>query len=1642
MRSLLFKIYCFSLFITISFANELPIKNYSEAACKVLGLKPIILPSGDKIMPQHDGKHFFVDEKNSQQTAGDVTPEQVKEIITKAKNVGQKVYDLLSMQYASSLPIIIQKEIAGTTYDIALDKLLFTPNGNTITIMAMITTPDGNSLCFAGEQIGFTGQGGIKEGTLRLILGGNNKIKLFKIEKVELELTEGSLKFGCNGYESFSIGGNVIFDRSLIVPDDIKTGEPAAGNVSSRFLLDDVRDWNNMLIEISMQPFQIPSMKGYGFSVTNAVIDISDHVNSPLCQFPKGYANAEMDELWRGVYIGNVTVRFPLHFKNRTSKQRLSVSVNSLLIDKIGVSGEIFGENIMTIKDGDLNGWDYSLDGASIVLVKSKVKAGSLIGKIRVSISSEEKLLGYKAIIDPTRDYYNFSLNAAEDLDFEVFKAAKVHLEPASTVSLILEEEQFSATAMLHGKMNITSLKEGVSLEEFTFQNLFLSTKSPYLSVGFFGGGTEKELQLGGFPISIISPKILIQNNVADINFGVKVNLDDIGISATGGFVIQGAFINENNRHFWKNKKFALQKLNVKADLSIGKFSGTVEFFNDDPIYGKGFYGEMGLDLNVGVDIVARAVAVFGRKEKRYWFVDGELSSGGNGSGLSINVLAGCLYKHMAPVAGTTGAKSLSGVVYAPNFSVNWGGRFAIGLSAGSSMAGLAGLEIVTRSSGGISKIGILGSVVVAGNGWMVTPEAGQIMYRKLCSDSDLMQSGGIANNTDGDTPHEGQTQKFDINAPKGFGASIILKINFDDRSYYGKLGVNASTTSISVQFVGAFYFSPSKWFVHLGEPPISDRIIILLPSLPQIDGYIMLGHGVPELPSPEPNIFTKYPSEINKRSSNISSGQVASGAGIAFGAALSISSSGKIPKKADRPILEYGIGARIGLDMMLMKYSNGAYCEGREGQPIGINNWRAAGQIYAIGWFKAMAFGFNVLDIGLGAILGGAAPNPTYGAGEVAVSFKVLIKNFNFNVGFSVGDDCVIVSGNTKVTDEQVFDNFYPSEGQEVVPKEITPTITFTNAIESPTQVEGLNGSFRQKVMNYTLTDEDGNTIDGSWSTEGAKKIVFRPSALLPAGKKITVKVLVQYQKEEAGNWQPFTDGGSPADTQKEYSFITAKNVEEFKEDLKEIVENAEKIAKEIKEEARVTAEEINKYVEERGEQIEENAKQEAEEINEMIDDKGKAILEKAENANIPPEKKEEVKQIVNSATETAHNVVDDARIKVHEIVETAKVDVRNMTNVAVAQVDAAVDGALANVRTFETNGKSEITRMNNELIQYKRNLEAQRRREIKWWMGRKKKNEIKDKYRQMANDADREAQRKMQEVVNRIKAQSDAEMATVQQRGKEIMDAAWERAKQIMDKAENDAKGVMADARRIADEIMAEAERQSNAIINGSANAQPDLSAFAQLAQQKSAFYDEADEATVQANNTDNDVDENQIQADLNAEIEKQRLAKEEEDRKNAELQRQKQEEEESKRREQQALYNAEQQRLQEEWGRNDAIRKQLEREEGERQQQSYEADQGRLEEERQRQQTYEAEQRRIQEERQRQEYEAEQRRIEEERQTAYFQYLEELARQRVQQEEFQRQRQREFEEEQRFYRLKQLEESPYSYGSPFVDIKINEW
>ena len=1240
--------------------DNLPItKVYSMEECKTLRLKPVILEDGTIIMPKHDGKNFFVDLEENHPSIEAMKAEDVRALVTKLGDAGKKVNDILSVHLVSDLPVVIHKDDGGVAYDIVLNKLIFTPTGNKLSIVAMISLPNGSFYAFEGENVKFTGKGGIESGSLSLLIDNNPELTDRQLgNKVNLKLTGGGFTYGCDGFEDFSLFGNIIFDRSLIVPESTSSGDVIEGNVKSSFKIEHAKDFNDIIIKISVQPFQMPSMKGFGFQVSDAIIDLSAKNNSSGFALPKDYLPSVDGELWKGIAIGNIEVRFPKTFKNRTSKQRIQAGVNALLIDKYGLSGEFYGKNLLTIKDGDLNGWDYSVEDASLILVKNQVKAGSLGGKMRVSISDENRLLGYNALIDPQKDYYNFSVSVVDSLEFSFLKASKVLLKPASYISFKLKDGEFSASAMLHGKLNINANE--VKLEEFTFENLFISTQVPYLSIGSFsGGGSGTEYRMGGFPISIISPKIGVLNNVANIEFGVKVNLDDMGISATGGFLIQGVLVSENNRHFWKNQSFELKKLAVEADLNVGKFKGTVDFFKDDAIYGKGFYGEMAMTLKLDSSVSVKAAAVFGKREDRYWFVDGELSSGGGMGGISINLLSGCLYKHMKAVPGQNGPKSVTGIVYAPDFGVNWGGRFGIGFSVGSgeAFAGMAALEIETRLDGSINKLGFIGMVAVAGAGTMINSEGVKQKYYMLCNDSALNFAGGVTSKLDSD-PNGGETkgvaQKFEIPGNlNGFMASVTLKFNFDERSFYGKVGANVSVAGkIQLQGVGAFLFSPKVWFIHIGEPPLSDRIIVKLPGLPQIDGYIMLGYGIPELPNPEPNIFVKYPSAANgKRGLNTNS--AALGRGIAFGAALSLADGG------DYKVISWDVGVRAGLDVMLMKAPDGAYCEGRPGQNVGIDGWRAAAQVYVIGWFHAAAFGMNVLSVELGALLKGAAPNPTYGEGQVAVSFKILFKRFNFDVGFSVGDDCVLVGGSEQTSEDELIYKVYPANGV-TVSKDVIPNFTSTEKLNSDIKLPQMDGIFKVKVVDYRLSSEFGQVggnknIDPSDPT----KFVFTPTEPMPCFTNISMWEKLQVQKLENGNWQPFYVDGKAMEQTKLTSFMVSMTRQDLSEQVDNSVPKAEKKADIIVDDAKIKGNIILAKTDSTITQIEKGSE--------------KLVEKFAENCkNCSPEGKEKVTEIGRGLVADIANEDSIAKAKIAVIVNKALSKVEQTTKVAVAEVRA----------------------------------------------------------------------------------------------------------------------------------------------------------------------------------------------------------------------------------------------------------------------------------------------------------------------------------------------------------------------------------
>lgn len=1307
----------FFLFIATFFSlnakgleDNLPIsKVYSMDECKALGLKPLILEDGTIIMPRHDSRDFFVDLSGNNAIKEKLKPEQVRAAVKAVRDAGKVVNDILSVHLVSDLPVVITKEMGGTKYDILLNKLVFTPTGNHLSVLAMITTASEAFYAFEGEDIKFSGKGGIESGSLSLLMDDNTEIKDQQLSsKINLKLTGGGFTYGCNGFEDFSLFGNVIFDRTLIVPETTMTGDVAVGNVKSTFKIEHAKDFNDLIIKITMQPFQMPSMKGYGFQVTDAIIDLSDKFNSSGFTLPKGYSASVDGNLWKGVSIGNIEIRFPKNFKKRKSNSRITVGVNSLLIDKYGVSGEVYGKNIFTIKEGDLNGWDYSIEDASIVVVKNQVVAGSLGGKLRIAISEENKLLGYSATIDPQKDYYNFSVIVTDSLEFAFLKAAKVQLKRASSVTLTLKDGQFSASAMLHGKLNINS--GDVKLEEFAFENLYISTAAPYLKIGSFGGGgSGKEYKMGGFPIALISPVVSVRNNVASVKFGVKVGLDSTKMSATGGFTILGEFASDEGRHFWRHKSFTVNTVEVRGHLGVCDFDGRINLFKSDPIYGDGFGGALNLRMTEGVKAEMNIAALFGNTTKRYWFLDGIMIPGSSESsqGFKVNLLAGTFYSHMkaAPNLGAGNFKSLTGMTYIPDFNVGWGARFAVSMTVGGGKAisGMAGFEISTRANGSLSKIGILGSVAIPSS--EMSPTQVKAQYSALCNDGDLTSAGSITTRLD-ESPDNGNTaavcSKFDKDTdkgPSGFSASVVLKYDYDEESFFGKIGASfTSSAGMHIQGVGAFYFAPSKWYVHLGEPPLNSRIIIGLPAFPQIDGYVMMGHGLSELPDPEPDIFKKYPAERSKRRRTNNPETVATGKGIAFGAAIQLGSKGGYPES--KPIVSYDIGVRAGVDIMIIKYPDGTYCLGRPGQPIGFNYWRAGAQLYVIGWARAAAFGINVIDAELGAMLKGSTPNPTFATGQLAIKFKMLFVKFKFNVGFKLGDECEPMDGSgSEIEESELIASSYPNDGDVLRQQKITPSVTFLYDVEKPVSIDGFDGKSKITVTDFKLTNTQYNQdISGNWSLDPSnpKKINFNITEEMPPYRTdmmATLKAKVEVYKN--GNWEQLEFDGKKFEQIKNIRFAVGVGAEDVKKEIEQnnttvatagtaMVTYANNMATEVKQEVEAAKNTALAKID----------------SSQAGNDKRYAAAGSVLDSipKLPPAQKKEAKETLDTAQSKSTAILKKATIDVTKIFEIAGNKVDSISSIAVTRVEKEVADLTARVGGYVTEGTTKVDELQTE--------------------------------------------------------------------------------------------------------------------------------------------------------------------------------------------------------------------------------------------------------------------------------------------------------------------------------------------------------
>lgn len=1123
--------------------------------------------------------------------------------------ITQNYVHLISPKDMVTLPIGVKKDIGTITYTLAISKAKIFPEYMEVTAFVHINIPQSDSkgdpteLFFGAEGIKISHKGGIY-GDANLVLlgdigipinGGNGLVALrggFDMDTGNVEnLTYVTID--CGGFKEMGITADLLFPRSMLEPVDSNFNVIENENVKVEGHFQTiVSDWNDILVEVDLPPFQLTkqgSTDGKGkaglvFELNKAVFDFSDLRNSPNVIFPQDYQLFLIpgnEQLWRGIYVDTFTVVLPEQFNKRNGGERVQFQASHLLVDGMGVSGGFSVDNILPLHEGNASKWQFSVDHIEAEFVTNNLIGAGFHGKIVLPVSKEltatelsnenpetikRKTLAYEAIIDPVNDEYILSATANDALSFNVFKATAT-LTENSYVELKVKEKKFKPRAVLHGSLEIlgdNSESENsnplINFKGITFQNLQLQTESPYFQVDYLG--YNGEVKFADFPVTLSEIGFTSTNSMAALSFNLDVNMMEKGFAGNTTLSIVGGFNEDQGLHRWRFQKIELDQIYLEADLGTIQISGMVNIKRDDPVYGNGFYGELGATFN---GIAVDASAWFGRKDFRYWFVDTyvDLSNSLTPSYIGpakVNGIGGGAYYKMSKKPGTYSAMIPSGQSYVPNPNNGLGFRALIGFALTNEKAfnGKVGFEMDFNNHYGLNR------VMFFGEGHIVKAldfEFGDKFKQKLKGMEEQINSFGENNPTmerlketnlvdysKVSFPQDGLT--FDV----GIDAHFAMEMDFQHRTFHAELEIYVNTPGGFFQGVGpkgragwaVFHIEPDEWYLHIGTP--EDRIGLKLGlgsfSL-KSTSYLMIGDNIPGSPPPPSIVAEILGVELSSLDYMRDLNALESGMGFAFGSDFSIDTG-------DMTFLIFyaRFQAGLGFDIMIKDYGETA-CKG-SGQ-IGIDGWYANGQAYA---YLQGELGINIklffvrkkipiIKAGAAVLLQAKLPNPAWFKGYLGGHFNLLggLVKGRFRFKIELGEECEVIGG-APLGGLKVISDVTPRDGAGEMDVFTVPQAAFNMRINHPFELEDDEGvkTYRILLDEYSVT-KDGSAITGElkWN-ENNDLANFVSHDILPPNSSIHVKVAVSFQEWRGGRWITLTEGGKPAKEIEERSFTTGE--------------------------------------------------------------------------------------------------------------------------------------------------------------------------------------------------------------------------------------------------------------------------------------------------------------------------------------------------------------------------------------------------------------------------------------------------------------------------------------------------------------------
>jgi hypothetical protein len=1088
------------------------------------------------------------------------------------------------------LPVGISKTVGGLTYDVAIYAVRIKPTHAELDIVMEFEIPqNGKKLSFMGRGIKLSNQGGIVgDATLQLL--GTYGIN-FSGDKIQLIINGGTeqapgtyVTIDCDGFKEMALDADVIFSRDLLLPENLNGTVQPEGRVNTSFKTV-IGNWNDLVVQLSLPNFQVKGLNGFGFTVDQAVFDFSDFRNAPAVVFPQGYSSNQMlpdnQNLWRGFYIRQLSVRLPPHFKSKDNL-RASLSAFNMIIDNQGVSGLFEGKNLIALNNGDMSGWAFSLDSIAVSLMANQIQEAGLKGKIIVPVADEQSPFLYTATLAED-DQYFFSVRNTQNMQFSLWQTSKVEIYEASRIEIRVVDGRFLPKAVLHGNMSIqASLNDkaapgkGAELANIAFENLEIQTMKPYIKVGNFSFGSEAAQQkLAQFPISIsnIGMRALSDTETAlDFNLILNLTGNDAGansFSADAGLSLVAEMYQKDGSQHWRAKRVDVSSIKIDLTGAAYTLKGSLAFYRDDAVYGNGFNGAVEMALT-NLNFKARASAIFGNVNgDRYWYADAlaEFSPGilmfpgVNAQGFG----GGAYYKmRMDKSASSPLGKTASGVYYIPDSKAGLGLKATMVVaSAGTDKLFNADVtfEISFFQGGGIRYMSLLGNgnMLTTGMSAGITGKiaaSSQKMAQKV-QDIEIKVPKGSEKFIDLIKDDKAAVENIHgkIDGKEGISFRAFIDYDFENRVLHGNFEAYVNVAGGVIQGVGAggragwavMHFAPGEWYVYVGTP--DDRIGLKVgigPVSAQSGSYFMVGTKIPGSPPPPAAVSRilggkdlDYMKDLNA---------IGNGEGVAFGSAFSLSTG-------DLTFLIFyaKFEAGLGFDIMIKDYGE-TYCS-NTGKRLGINGWYANGQAYAyfegaIG-IRVKVFGkrrsVEILSIGAAAVLQAQLPNPIWVQGTVGGRFSVLGGLVKGSCKFEVtlGQKCEI----QKKDDENALDDIKVIAQQTPVDleKEInvftTPQVVFNMPVDKEFTIEDDNGKiryFKVKLDKYTLS-YDGGAIAGTqeWNEE-RDVLAFNSIDVLPSKKEVTASVEISFEEQVNGAWTPVVfDGKRQTETAK-ISFTT----------------------------------------------------------------------------------------------------------------------------------------------------------------------------------------------------------------------------------------------------------------------------------------------------------------------------------------------------------------------------------------------------------------------------------------------------------------------------------------------------------------------